>query len=55
VRLWPWKSRKSAQRTDEAVPAPPEPPAAPKRPQSGDDLRKAFLEKLQARTEEKQT
>jgi hypothetical protein len=53
VRL-PWKSRKSAQRAAEAAPAPPAPVPAPKRPQTGDDLRKAFLEKLDARADDKQ-
>jgi hypothetical protein len=46
VRLWPWK-----QRAEE----PPAPPPPPKRPKTGDDLRKAFLEKLDSRQEENET
>jgi hypothetical protein len=52
VRLWRWKSRKPEQPVAPATAAPA--PAMPKRPKTGDDLRQAFLEKLEARAEEKQ-
>ncbi len=49
VRLWPKKPRR-----EEHAPPPPPPPPPPKRPQSGEDLRKAFLTKLESRDEEAQ-
>jgi len=53
VRLWRWKSSKHEQPVAEPAPPPPA-PVVPQHPKTGDDLRKAFLEKLDARAEEKQ-
>jgi hypothetical protein len=47
VRLWPRKPRQEDQRVEK--------PPAPKRPQSGEELREAFLKKLESRPDDKES
>jgi hypothetical protein len=49
VPLWPWKKREPEERRD---PEPAKPPRPPKWPKSGDELRQAFLERLEARADD---
>jgi hypothetical protein len=51
VRLWPWKKQEQEERVDpEPAPEPPRAPRPPKWPKSGDELRQAFLDKLESRS-----
>jgi hypothetical protein len=52
VRLWPRKRKQEQEQ--KPPPAPPPPRELPKLPQGGEQLRKAFLAKLESRSEEQE-